>query len=180
MRNWQANQGAEDQHPSPTRPTGPDFAPPIALATWQCARLNALYLRKFLDLAADRKIPVLWVIPPVRSWFQTAFDRAGDTARYTQFIREIVDKAPRVHVLDGRDSGFEVDAFVGDTHLASDGAVSYSDDVASAILDTLAGPTTTRWRTMPPRGVAWRDRAIEDFTVSAGGALIARDKLLRR
>jgi hypothetical protein len=115
------------------------------LGPWRLHPTNARYLHRFLRLAAERRIPVYWVIPPVRRRLQAEFDRRCDSAGYTALLRRVEAAYPNLTVVDARGAGYPDDDFLDGSHLLERGALRFSRQLA-AVVETRGGPATRpRW-----------------------------------
>jgi len=100
---------------------------------------NAVGLESLFRLAAQRKIPVLWLLPPLTNELQTRRDKSGSEASYERFIRSFAERYPQtLTVLDAR-RGFDQSIFFSDlTHMSGAGAIALSQSVGAAIDDVLS------------------------------------------
>ena len=112
LRNWRVNRGAQVGPPrSGSAAPGAADAPPNDSATagpqppWAPHWANAVFVKKFLDLAAARGLRVVWLLPPTSPAFQAACERTGESAGYTKFVRETQARYPYVVVSGGRIRG---------------------------------------------------------------------------
>ncbi len=64
-RHWEANQGAHVIPETATRPPS-RFQVAIFPTSWECDPTTEAYIRRFLSLAESHRIPVYWLIPPLR------------------------------------------------------------------------------------------------------------------
>jgi hypothetical protein len=152
LRNWRVNRGAELHARNPRVESVAehhDEAVYKAMGRWYCDPVNAVYLHRFLKLAAERGIPVYWVLPPINPRVQALRDRLGHDDGFDRMIRKALSRFPNLTVVDGRASGYPARYFVDGSHLDADGAFLYSDDLAG-ILASLRGQDRPRWVTMTP------------------------------
>jgi hypothetical protein len=112
------------------------------LGPWYCHPANAVYIKKFLDLAARRRIAVYWLLPPIHPRLQARSDASGDTDRYDRLVRSAERAYPNLIVVDARRSGFSPGWFSDGNHLRATGARRFSALVADAIAAN--SPSTTR------------------------------------
>jgi hypothetical protein len=177
-RHWRLNGGATVLGPTPPPPDDPAKADPATRRSrrgWVPYPANASYVRRALDLAASREVPVFWLLPPVSPSRQARRDRSGLDEGYTRFVRETAARYPNVVVLDARRSGYARDLFADPTHLHRVGAVELSAAVADALAPRLAGASATgpRWIDLPPFRGRTIDVALEEMEQSrlaVGGA----------
>jgi len=168
-RNWAANKGAQL---NPRNPQIQDFAAPpgaeAAFQTWRCDPVNARYVRKFLDLAASRRIAVVWLITPIMPGLQATVDRGTDDARYDAFVRRMLARHPDVVVVDGRHANFPASVFIDVVHLDRRGAFALSDGVARVVGPRLAaGAKGPAWLPLPSYGDRPEDVPLEDVAQSS-------------
>jgi hypothetical protein len=151
VRATYANAGATPHRKRVNTPEAPD---PMGMEVrWAPYPVNVEYVRRFLDLAAERRIPVFWLVPPVSPARQARDDRRGTSERYTRLIETLRVNHPEVTILDARRSGFEPDRFIDPTHLDEQGAAALSRGVAAAIGPRLRGEKSGHgWVRLPARG----------------------------
>ena len=130
VRNWRRNRGAvANREPSNrTEPIDVAAGADLDATAWRPDPRNVHHLRRFLDLAADRGIPVVWLLPPVTPELQALNDRSASESRYLAFVRRIQADFPDVAVVDARHAGFPLTAFTDPVHLDRQGATVLSDD----------------------------------------------------
>ncbi|MEO6810449.1 MAG: hypothetical protein ABI353_15145 [Isosphaeraceae bacterium] len=150
LHNWQANLGAQvtprtSQIKDLNESTGQE-----QLAAWQPHRANTVFVRRFLDLAAERRIKVFWLLPPTSPAWQDRRDRLNLTAQYTRYARQLQSQYPNLVIVDGQHAGYDRSVFRDATHLDRKGALTLSlalVDVIGAHLDgRLSG---LRWVDLP-------------------------------
>ena len=150
-RNWRFNRGA---NVVPTNPNPPEAVPPDARwltpEGWNPWDEGVVaHVDKFMDLAAGKGIPVVWVLPPSHPAVLAAPDPAGKRAAYLAWVRAVQGRYPNVHVLDARDCGYGRAVFADAAHLDRRGAHTFSVEIADEIDRLLAaGPSAPRWRTL--------------------------------
>ena len=171
LRNWNANRGAQ-------------VMPAVAPAAETVASLDSpaadlpegqyfpnpfmdVYVRKFLDLARDRKIPVFWVMAPLSPQVMTMQHNAGYERFATDCANAIQRRYANVVVVDGRRSGYSSGAFLDATHLNVTGNASLSEDLAEVIAERLSGKARgSRWVFLPPYHPRTPNHSTEDFQKS--------------
>jgi hypothetical protein len=161
LRNINVNKGAvviNDSVQAPWPPQGiidRDFFP----AQWDIHYTNAYYMRRFLKLAAAKRIPVFWLLPPIRMQLQAGRDQGGFDDRYLRAISKLFVRSPNVFLVDARHSGYPDRAFFDVAHLDRSGALALSAGLASAIGTVLDGGKTppSRIFQLPP----FRDYALD-------------------
>ncbi len=165
-RNWTRNQGAL-VFPARCHATEVELqalaASPAKWMTWSCEPTNAVYLRKLLDLAEAREIPVVWLIPPQHPAFIDYFNLPNYAGVRDGFIRDLVARYPQLAVVDGRRSGYEPATLADLVHLNRRGATAFSAELGRILRARLAAGSWAepRWMTLP----GFReptDRGIED------------------
>ena len=153
-RTWRVNRGAQPM------PRADDFRGdadrwPAELypPSWRVHPVNERYLRRFLDLADSRQIPVFWVVMPFSPEVQSRREALGLDADYDRFVRRIRADYPDLVVLDARHAGYGPEVHIDPIHLDHVGAAAISADVGEQIRDRLDGPPADR----DPTWVALRD-----------------------
>ena len=144
-RNWRVNRGAQLMPPNPL-----DYDP----AAWRALafpdrppnRLALRYLDRFLRLAADRQIPVYWLVLPTDAALRDECARSGYDDRHDAFLRAALGRYPNLTILDGRTSEHPPAHFFDAHHLARDGAFALTQTVCD-VLET--PPTADRWVRLP-------------------------------
>lgn len=150
LRNWRVNLGAQvtpraSKIDDPDESTGHE-----QMAGWKPHRANTAFLRRFLDLAADRQIKVFWLLPPTSPAWQGRRDQLNLTAQYTRFARQLQDKYPNLIIIDGHRAGYERSVFRDATHLDRKGALMLSLALVEVVGDHLDGPARgSRWVHLP-------------------------------
>jgi hypothetical protein len=152
-RNWNRNAGAQllpprndppGQDPRPAELERAGYRP----TQWRCDPLNATYVKRFLDLAMARGIPVFWLLPPYHPEVQARRARYGWDGQYMAFLRNLQARYPSLTVIDGRNAGYPADVLADMTHLDRTGAIAFSDAVGGLLRDRLAG-IGSRWVEIP-------------------------------
>lgn len=118
-------------------------------ARWSCHPVQDRYIRRFLDLAASRRIRVYWLVPPVCPQLGTERERRGLEASFTRAIARYQRDYPNLTVLDARRSGYEARAFNDPVHLTRRGATTLSADVADVLRDGSPPRSSPRWIQLP-------------------------------
>jgi hypothetical protein len=168
-RHWNRNLGATvyvrygDFHDEPSPP--PAWRAPKA--TWRCDLTNLVYLRSFLELAAEAKVQVYWLLPPQSPGFQARLDHGDEEEQYLAFVRTMQAQHPHIVVLDARHSNYLANVFVDATHLNRDGALSLSASIGAELNQWAAGrDRPTRWVKLPPYTAPGDPHLVEDFDQS--------------
>jgi hypothetical protein len=95
---------------------------------------NAEAIEQILKLAADRRIPLFWMLCPLSPALQSQRDQSGADELHDRFLSSIIARYPEtVTVLDARRAGYSAEFFADATHLNRVGALSLSRTVAVAI-----------------------------------------------
>jgi hypothetical protein len=156
---WQACQAQEGvilMPPNPSVLTKEEFGdePVILKAPWSCDPLNRVYVKRFLRLAAERDIPVFWLLPPCNPRIQAKLEERGIDAAYEGFVRSWQERFGNVTVIDGRHAGYGAGVFVDSCHLDGEGAAVFTAAVAEVVDGRLHGRAGPRWTALP----AYEDR----------------------
>jgi hypothetical protein len=131
---------------------------------WTLEPLNAKYVRKLLDLADDRNIPVFWLLPPIHPEAQDRCDRGGYDAAVERFVGKALARYPNLVVLDARRSGYGPAIFTDIVHLNRKGSCALSEAVASAIASRLNSKIdAARWVALPMYHESPTSVPIEDL-----------------
>ena len=163
-RNWKQNDGAQLMPDGESPPIDPVYWERSLYPNWAPDPVNVAYLDRFLGLAADAAIPVVWLLPPVQPAIQSRTEASGFDAAYTDFVRRVVARFPGVAVADARHSGFEAAEFNDGIHLKRPGALRLSAGLGTLIRNGLAGGRWVRLDAGAPRSVEF---PIEDVGQSA-------------
>jgi hypothetical protein len=151
VRNWTVNRGANVASVRPLRQDDaePEIEHRLHPEVFFVDPTNAQGMERLLQLAADRDIPVFWLLPPLSPVLQALRDQSGAEAGYEQFVRSFVARYPQLlTVLDARRGGYPTTLFSDHTHLNREGALALSHAVAQAIGPLLARPSSDpgpRW-----------------------------------
>ncbi len=160
-RNWKVNRGAEVLPKNPNyHGEIPDSGayPSMFWTPWKANELSAIYLERFLSLAAKHQVPVFWLLQPNATEVNARRDQSGYNAQYDAFVRRYQDQYPQLSVIDGRHVDYPASYFTDPVHLDRSGATAYSLGIADVLRPFLgSGSVANRWQTLPDR----RDRADE-------------------
>ncbi|WP_422931482.1 hypothetical protein [Singulisphaera sp. PoT] len=147
---------------------------------WQPHGVNVLYVRKFLELASSRKIPVYWLLPPLSPACQGRLERRGVDERLMQFVLSIQRKYDNVVVVDGRHAGYPTDVFVDANHLDKQGAAELTTTLASIMDRGLVPSGAGRGVVpLPPFRALTSDLPLEDLEESKAIVRKTDDRLGR-
>jgi len=155
-RNWAMNGGT---HVAPRKPAvAPNEAVsqsvPIAKFDDRQFLRNKLahaHAQRFVDLASQHGIRVLWLLPPIGPNAQRDRDRIGLDDYFTQQARWIQTQSDLITVVDGRRAGYGASTFADTVHLDRAGAGTFSQDVAEVIKHAIDHPESLpRWVELPP------------------------------
>jgi hypothetical protein len=178
-RNWNRNDGAL------LKPKNPDFVDVPATprsgkpspGNWHCDPTNAVYVRKFLELAGRINARVYWLLPPVSPGVQCFADSQGNEAQYLGFVRVLQARYPHVVVIDGRHAGFKSDVFLDGVHLDCEGAVGLSTGIGTVLRSTWDQTSlTARWIALPNYARPSSHARMEDLSES----FAVCERILRR
>lgn len=154
QRNWGVNGGANvaADNPAFTGTVSAEQHKSLLSHLWYCHRVNAAYVRRLLDLTADRGIPVYWLLPPVSPELQARREATGAEAGYLTFVRTFQSRYPHLTVVDGRHSGYDASAFVDATHLDGRGAATLTAELGTILgrADAPEVARASRWVDLPP------------------------------
>jgi hypothetical protein len=140
VRNINRNQGAivmnEEYHvPMP----GQELLDQVYFpAKWEIDPVNARYMRRLLELTAAARIPVFWVLPPIRAHLQAERDSKGFDNLYLRRAFGLYKQFPNLTLVDARHAGFPDSAFFDLAHLNRSGAQALSAALADVIGSALA------------------------------------------
>jgi hypothetical protein len=148
--NWRANGGAEiadgrrsivEGGESPRQGT--------SASRWRCRPENEVYIRRLIDLAADHRITVYWLIAPLSPDVRATRQQNGQEAAYSALVRKIQKDYPDLIVIDGRELEFDRDLFVDAVHVNGRGARLLSTAVANVLArDATEAGRKARWVTL--------------------------------
>jgi hypothetical protein len=181
-RNWLVNGGANvaARNPTFTGAVSPEQFKTLLADAWRCHRVNALYVRRILDLASARGIRVYWLLPPLSPRLQERRERTGAEEGYLRFVRSMQERHPELTVVDGRHAGYDHTAFVDATHLDGQGGAILSSDLAALLArDLSAPPAPGRWVDLPPFRPRPTDVPLEDVEQSRRVVLASPERAVR-
>ena len=174
-RNWNRSRGAHivpEEHHSPDDPAAAE-AHARELYPYDFADVSdqvpvhEIYIRRFLNLAAQRKIPVFWVLPPMLPAVEDRQQRVALTALSTALARRVQVWYPEVVVVDGRERGYDAGAFVDGVHLNRRGAYVFSRDLADMLRHRLNETSSANlWVLLPRYRPSTMEVELEDTTQS--------------
>jgi hypothetical protein len=132
-RNWRINLGATIYPRNPGHDTSisPDHW--LTPRAWTRERAPVAFMKRFLDLARDRGIAGVWVLPPVHPVVAEERARRDLERPFEVFVARVQRRYPNVVVLDARHVGYGREVFADVAHLDRDGATVLSDDVAAVL-----------------------------------------------
>ena len=95
---------------------------------------NSQAIERILDIAAERQIPIFWVLFPLSPKLQSLRDQSGADEQHDRFLTSLASRhSAQLTVLDARRSGYPAAFFADATHLNRRGAVALSRSVAAAL-----------------------------------------------
>jgi hypothetical protein len=172
-RNWNVNRGAQVMPKDPIMRSDPKYLIKEVYFPdqWSCEPTSVAYIRRFLKLAAAHKIPVFWLLPPIRPDVQAKREQSGLDALYLRLVHHYESRFSNLVVVDGRHSGFEETVFQDPSHLDYEGASAYSAAVAHVLRAYLGRPSIEgrRWVELPayrPFNPGLHKVPMEDFEQS--------------
>ena len=134
---------------------------------WAPDKVNEIYARKFLGLAADNKIPVYCLLMPVAPGIQAKYERNGMDHYYFAWLRRLQEDYANLYVLDWRHSNYQEPVFNDALHLDKDGALSITASLGDYLQRAFRGEgVDVRWVQMPPFRLEGVSIAVEDSTRS--------------
>jgi hypothetical protein len=96
-------------------------------------------MRKLLELTAAARIPVFWILPPIRAHIQSERDSKGFDNLYLRRSFGLYEQFPNLSLVDARHAGFPDSAFFDLAHLNRSGAQALSAALGDVIGAQLAG-----------------------------------------
>ena len=163
-RNWKKNDGAQLMPDGETPPIDPLHWERTLYPTWTPNPVNVAYLNRFLQLAQDHHIPVIWVLNPMQPTLQARLEASGYDAACTRFTRAVADRFPGLIVVDARHSGFEAFEFNDGIHLKRPGALRLSAALGDLLRKPMVGGRWVHLEAGRPRSVEY---PLEDVLQSA-------------
>ncbi len=143
FRNWGRNDGT---HLLPVTPSLKTYSDADAeywrkgyFPKWECHPANLAGLEAFLDLAAQHKLKVYWLLPPQLPIVQEKMESSGMHAAYSSFVKSYQSRYPNLAVLDGRGTVADAGAYFDPNHLAAGGTYAFSLAVGDALRQARAG-----------------------------------------
>lgn len=163
LRHWFRNDGAQVM-PAIDRPVDAAMVQRYMYPSrWTCDRVNADYLRRFLELARDHRIVVYWLIPPVDPELQRVKECAGFDSSYANFIQKWQRQFPNVVAIDGRYLGLGHESFMDADHLGRPGAIAWSIALGDSLRRLRSSrPPADRWIRLARSKTRVPDVAISD------------------
>ncbi|MFO0951027.1 MAG: hypothetical protein U0835_07730 [Isosphaeraceae bacterium] len=157
VRNMKRNKGAEVlPAPGPSGPKDPRPAELERMAYWPtCWELDPttdMYNHRFLALAAEKGVPVFWLLPPFHEAMEKRRVGSGWYAQYVRYLEQLQERYPNLVVIDGRDAGYPPESLADTTHLNRLGGLLFSDALGSILrdqLDPAGSRSRDRWLKLP-------------------------------
>ncbi len=165
-RNWKLNKGAEVLAKNPYYhgevPESGAY-PAMFWMPWKPNPLSVVYLERFLDLAATRKVPVFWLLQPNANEVDLKREKVGYNAQYDRFVKHYQDRFANLVVVDGRHVNYPPQYFTDPVHLDRNGGTAYSLGVADVMRPFFDGSLLAgRWFDLPDRRERSAEVALED------------------
>jgi hypothetical protein len=168
LRQWEVNHGSQIMPKNRNfRGNTEIFRNELYPDDWRSSPQNALYVRRILEVAAEHRIPVFWLLMPFSSEVEALRERKGLDVRYDRFVNRCQARYPNFVVIDGRRSGYDHAVHVDPIHLDREGALALSVDVAEILRRYLTDPTKLpRWVTLPAYRTPVAEVPLEDANES--------------
>lgn len=127
--------------------------------------VNRAYLERLLDLAAEARVPVVWVLPPARPDLQAALEWMGDHEDWNRFLADLQARHAHLIVVDGRRGAYRPEAFFDLHHVGRRGAYAFSAALGDVLRHRLRddGWHGPRWVELPRYVEPPNDVALEDI-----------------
>jgi hypothetical protein len=117
---------------------------------WAPDPVNKVYARKFLQLAADNKIPVYCLIMPVAPALLEKYEKNGLEREYTAWLKKLQQGYANLFVLDWRHSNYRDPSFSDGLHLNVEGALAITSALGDYLQHSFRGEgIDVRWVQMP-------------------------------
>ncbi len=171
-RNWSVNAGANvaSVQPSYHGEVAPEVERQLYTDLFYVDPANSEAIERIVKLAAERRIPLFWVLFPLSPKLQSLRDRSGAEDLHERFMQSLVARhSGIVTVLDARRSGYPPSLFVDSTHLNRNGARALSRSVAAVVASRASTPRSASsspgWILLasPTDRIAGLDDALEDI-----------------
>jgi hypothetical protein len=136
-RNWSVNDGANvASSASPFRgDVTAEVRQQLYTDVFYVDPANAQAIERIIDIAAERQLPIFWVLFPLSPQLQALRDQSGADEQHDQFLRSIASRhSGELIILDARHSGYPAAFFADATHLNQRGAIALSRSVASVLV----------------------------------------------
>ncbi len=111
---------------------------------WLSRPEHNVYARRFLTLARQHDITVVWVLPPTTPALEEERVRRGLSVRFTDYLLRFQAIYPNLYVVDGRSAGYDHHLFIDAVHLDRDGATALTLGITDTIKALLAGHAPAR------------------------------------
>jgi hypothetical protein len=136
---------------------------------WEIDPVGGRYVRRFLELAASRHIPVFWVMPPIQESLQDGRDKRDLDEAYIECVFKLLKRFPNNVLVDGHHSAFPDSVFWDPSHLNRTGALALSFGIAQVIGSVLdrGGNASARMIALPRFQEYMLDPAPEDLDSSS-------------
>jgi hypothetical protein len=166
-RNWEVNRGAEIVASRPDRLEDVETWMRGYFPGFACTKSNRTYIKKLLDMASSREIPVFWVLPPYKPELQARCEQSGFDNAHEAFIKNLQVRYPGLYVIDGRRAGYDPRVFTDLHHLGREGAAIFSADVARLLRQHRDDPKSTpRWLKLAEYNAVATALPLEDMDES--------------
>ncbi len=165
-RNWKLNDGAQLMGFIGAPMIDPDQWANKLYSRWDPDLVNVAYLDRFLALAAEHRIPVYWLLPPIHPDVQYKTDASLFDLNYSIFVKVTQARFPGTIVVDSRHSGFTRDLFLDGAHVNRQGALKLSAALAEVLRQPVEAADSPRWVSLDLARVRSFDGPIEDVNQS--------------
>jgi len=147
-RNWKMNRGSLLLPPRSSDSVMPTLSG--TRSDWMLDPITFEYIHRFFRLAAERKIHLFWLIPPVSPRYESLRLQVGHHDLQTRLAKSLEVEFPGARVIDARESNYPEHVFTDESHLDRVGAACLSNDVAEVVAKALdSGEFHRRWVKLP-------------------------------
>ncbi|MDX2037355.1 MAG: hypothetical protein SFX72_11950 [Isosphaeraceae bacterium] len=140
LRNHLENRGAQVHPPGEISPDAIARLDREYFPRWEITALQDRYIERFLKLADQAGIRVVWLLTPLHSELSARIESTGFAAAWTRFVRERGIEHPKLSIVDARRLEWGERAFLDPNHLAIDGLAAFSSIFAPELTRVLASP----------------------------------------
>lgn len=116
---------------------------------FHCNPLNLSYTLRFLELARQNGIEVVWCLPPYHPDALSRRINGGWTSGYASLLKHLQERFPNLTIHSGWDAKYPPETVADITHMSRTGAIAFSDAVGHYLREKLDGEDTRRWVDLP-------------------------------